>query len=172
MNLYSQRKSLNNSVGKIDTCHQAKNLIEFNLWSFVPIDNVIFYNVQYLRKITCKNVFGIDFKLPANPNITGFGLGLDYRHYFFNNAFKGGYFNAGLSRVELQGESSMNVKEEIEIYSFNFLFGYTFIFGKHFTFDIGGGITYNTGPDLQETELQTGQSNTLPNFRFAFGWAF
>lgn len=173
VNLLSSNRSLRkNELIKSDSCHSADNLIEFNLWSFIPIDNVIFYNAQYLRKLTCKNVFGVDLKIPVNANITGFGVGLDYRHYFFSKAFKGGYFNPSLSRVELKGNNMNGVTEEIEIYSFNFLFGYSFVLGKHFTFDLGGGISYNTGPALQETELNPGESNTLPNFRFAIGWAF
>jgi len=69
-----------------DSCHKANNLIEMNLWSFIPIDNVTFYNFQYLRKITCKNAFGIDIKIPVSSKVSGFGIGLEYRHYFFKKA--------------------------------------------------------------------------------------
>lgn len=155
-----------------DSCHKAKNLIEVNLWSFIPTDNVTFYNIQYVRKISCKNSIGLDLKLPVSSNIDGYGIGLEYRHYFFKTALKGLYFNPGLSRIELAGKNESGDLEEIELYGFNFLLGYTIILGKHFTFDVGGGITYNTGPSLQDKELTEGQSNTLPNFRFSLGWAF
>lgn len=161
------------SANQKTDCHPSKNLVGINLWSFIPTDNVTFYNIQYNRKITCKNVFGVDLKLPVNSNVDGFGIGVEYRHYFYENAFKGFYLNPSLSNINLKSKKTENNEiEEVDIYAFNLLIGYTLVFGKHFSLDLGGGITYNTGPSLQETTLKEGQSNTLPNFRFSIGWAF
>lgn len=150
-------------------CHQAENLIISNFWALIPTDNVIFYNLQYQRKVTCKNTFGIDLKIPANSNIDGYAIGVEYRHYFFKDAFDGFYLSPGISRVFLNESKN---PEEVEIFSFNILAAYSLILGKHFTFDLGLGLTYNTGPYLQNKELAEGTSNTLPNIRFAMGWAF
>ena len=150
-------------------CHPAKNLVGINLWSFIPTDNVTFYNIQYTRKITCKNAFGIDLKLPVDSKISGFGLGIEYRHYFFEKALEGFYINPSLSNIQIESKVE-NAKADI--YALNLLVGYSLIFGKHFSLDVGGGLSYNTGPSLQYKVQVEGQSNTLPNFRFAIGWAF
>lgn len=152
-----------------EKCHPAKNLVGINLWSFIPTDNVTFYNIQYTRKITCKNAFGVDIKLPVDSKISGIGLGIEYRHYFYENAFKGFYINPSINNIKLESKVE-DVK--VDIYALNLLVGYSLIFGKHFSLDVGGGLTYNTGPSLQDKLQVEGESNTLPNFRFAIGWAF
>lgn len=158
-----------NLISKEDKCHSAKNLIVSNFWTLLPTDNVTFYDIQYHRKLTCNNTLGGEFKLPANTNISGYSLGVEFRHYFFADAMDGFYVSPGLAQIKLQEKG---VKEKVEVYAFNFLAGYSVIFGEHFTFDGGIGLTYNTGPYLQKQTLQAGYSNTLPNIRIAFGWAF
>lgn len=158
-----------NSTGKDNICHEANNLISSNFWSLIPTDNIIFYNLNYFRKINCKNTLGIDLKYPANKNIKGYSIGVEYRYYMFSNALDGFYIASGISNSKLSEDGKSQI---VEIYSFDILAAYSIIFGKHFTLDLGLGLKYNTGPYLQNQELQSGYSNTLPNIRFAIGWAF
>lgn len=152
-----------------EKCHEANNLIATNFWTLIPTDNVTFYDIQYHRKITCSSSLGLELKLPTSSNILGYSVGVEYRHYFLSDALDGFYLAPGLAQVKLKDK---NDKEQVEVYSFNIIGAYSIIFGKHFTLDLGLGLTYNTGPYLQNKELQAGYSSTLPNIRFSLAWAF
>ena len=166
--LFSQRSDeMSDPVEPAPPCHPSENMISINPFAMLPVSNVNFYNLSYVRKLDCSSAFGIELRYPVPQGIEGYGVGIEYRWYPQKYAMKKFYIAPRLSYISVSDELS-----EAQVFSYGVLGAYQFFIGDHFGVGMGFGIEYNTGPQLQEAELVEGQSNVTPHFRLDFGWSW
>jgi hypothetical protein len=148
--------------------YQNKNLLTTNLLSLVPVGNIPFASLEYQRYIDENSSFGGEIALPLFKGVSGIRGGLEYRYYPLASALKKLYLSPRLLYTDLND----SVEEEtFQVVTLGLVLGWNFQ-GRHFSFNLGFGLDYNTGPSLQDAELEEGQSNTTPHLRLSMGWSW
>jgi|GEM_PF-3121159 len=149
----------------------VKYIVSSDLGKMIPIQSILQYNVNLSYKNDSTEVYMLGLNLPLNTGISGFGITGEYQWHWLSSALSGWFLSPRFSYTKMRDS-----EEEVLIYSFGVLGNYRFLVRNGFSACFGFGLSYNTGPSLQDKELKNNQgkklSNTLPIFRIELGWAF
>lgn len=147
----------------------TNNLLTFNFLDLIPVNNVSFASINYQRRIDESSSFGGLISVPVFfSGITGYRSGLEYRYFPLGTSLKKLYLAPRILYTDINDDTE---NESFQVITLGMAVAWNFQ-GKHFSFNLGVGLDYNTGPSLQQTELQEGVSNTTPNLRLSFGWSW
>lgn len=150
---------------------EKKFILSTDLGKMIPIQSILQYNVNLSYKNDSTEAYMLGLNLPLNSGISGFGLTAEYQWYWSSSALKGWFLSPRFTYTKMKDS-----EEEVLIYSFGVLGNYRFLAEGGFSACFGFGLSYNTGPGLEDKVLKNNQgkelSNTLPIFRIELGWAF
>jgi len=146
-------------------------IISTDIGAFIPIQSVIFYNINATIQLDNSSGMMLGVLTPAVSSVSGYGILLEYRWYWQEQSLEKWFLSPRINYTNIK-----SAKDVSETYSLGLLANYQFIANSGFALNLGFGLAYNTGPSLQNSELKTSNgkrlSNTTPIFRIELGWAF
>jgi hypothetical protein len=141
-------------------CKRPANMISVN-----PLRYFDFYEASYYRKISCSGIIGMEAMVPSESDISGWGAALEYRHYFFHNAFPGFYLAPRAAYHDLKSEKT---KKEKSLFTVAFIAGWQFVFSDTWTLGAGFGIEV-LGKEEEDKPEYDRYSGTAPFLRLELG---
>lgn len=171
LNLQAQQDSTDIAKEKEDIysnqdhpdCNRRLNMIVTN-----PARYMNFYNISYYRKLACFAVLGGGLMTPSASNLNGWGANLEYRHYFFNQAFPGFYI---APRLAYHSWSSDEAKEDKTLFTFGAVAAWQFLFAEQWALGMGFGVEILSDSQNQSS-VYNKYTGTVPLIRIELGYAF
>ena len=168
-----EKKVITDSQGKKDSTESViitkteditprENMIIIN-----PLKFILFYNVNFYKKVNQLAVVGGGIQFPTIKGINGFGINGEARIHFNKKAPRGFYLAPNISYNNLKSSGSSS---STNAFSIGVLVGWQWFPGDDFAMGLGIGIDHYFLSDSKNNF--SNYDGSAPNIRFDIGYAW